>query len=120
MNMQLRDMGPRELLQAVLSGLRTSRWTRKPCHTEGDSGTILARARHELRARGISLAAQVLAIETSRIPVISLAYHSGLDDAVGAMRTGRGRLRGQEYEFWEIELRCARVCWRKPVSQGAP
>jgi hypothetical protein len=118
MNMQLRDMGARELLKAAINGLLSSQWTRQPCHTVGDSGAILARAKDELRGRGISLAAQVLVIEMTRVPVISLAYHRGLDHAMGAMCTGRGCLGGQHYEFWEIELTCARLCWRRPVAQG--
>lgn len=119
MNMQLRDLGARELLKTAIHGLRSSQWTRQPCHTVGDSGVILARAKDELRARGISLSAQVLVIEMNgRVPVISLAYHKGLDHAVGAVCSGRGCQHGQHYEAWEIELTCARICWHRPVTPG--
>lgn len=116
----VRDYGPRELLRAALDGVRTSRWIRQPCHTiRCDPAAILARVRQALRDRGLGADTQVLAIEMSRVPVISLAYHPGLDYARGAFRTGQGCLKGRPFEFWEIDLECARVCWRRPVLEGA-
>lgn len=114
MNHLLRDHGPRELLKAARDGVPPVAH-----HTVGDSAELLRQVRQELRTRGITLAAQVLAIELRRFPVITLAYHRGLDEAREAVRTGRGLCHGAHYEAFEIELSCARLCWRRPVVGGA-
>jgi hypothetical protein len=113
MNHQLRDVGARELLKAALDGAPPLAH-----YTVGDSEEVLRRARQELRSRGISLAAQVLAIELRRFPVITLGYHRGLDGARDAVRIGRGIQQGVDYEEFEIELSCARLVWRRALTGG--
>jgi hypothetical protein len=113
MNHQLRDIGPRELLKAAAGGAPPLSH-----YTITDSAELLRQARQELRDRGITLAAEVLAIELRRFPVITLAYHRGLDGARSAVRTGRGGCHGVDYETFEIELSCARLCWRRPGCGG--